>query len=66
MITVAELAKLLNADFKGDGECIITGIAPLESAAAGHVSFLDNTRYRKFLAETKASAVILASKFDLT
>lgn len=59
-ITIADLAQMLNAEFSGDGSCVITGIAPLDAAQPGHASFLDNAKYRKFLAETKASVVILS------
>ena len=39
---------------------IISGVATLQNAKAGQVSFLTNPRYRKYLATTQASAVILA------
>ncbi len=35
------------------------GVAPLQTAGAGHVSFLDNKRYAALLAATRAGAVIL-------
>jgi UDP-3-O-[3-hydroxymyristoyl] glucosamine N-acyltransferase len=59
-ITLAELAQHLNAKFEGDGACIITGIAPLDTAEAGQIAFLSNSHYRKLLAATRASAVILS------
>lgn len=57
---LAELAAILDAELKGDPNCVITGIATLSKAQAGQIAFLDNVRYRKYLADTKASAVILA------
>lgn len=62
MITILELAKSLDVEFKGDGTCIITGIAPLNTAQLGQISFLDNPKYRKYLPTTMASAVILSPK----
>ena len=64
-ITLAELARHLNAKLEGQGKengdaCVITGIAALDTAKPGQVSFLSNARYRKALATTQASAVILS------
>lgn len=58
--SLAELAKILSAEIKGDPECQITGVSTLVAAQKGHVTFLDNVRYRKYLATTQASAVILS------
>ncbi len=58
-ITLADLAARLNAEVRGDPECEITGVATLANAAPGDISFLSNPRYRKHLADTKASAVIV-------
>ena len=59
--TLAELAAILGAELQGDPSCIITSIATLRNAQTGQITFLDNVRYRKYLAGTQASAVILAS-----
>jgi len=61
--TLAQLANLLDAEYHGDADCQINGVAPLQTAQAGHLSFLENPQYLKFLPETKASVVILASDF---
>ncbi|GAB4298849.1 MAG: UDP-3-O-(3-hydroxymyristoyl)glucosamine N-acyltransferase [Thiohalomonadaceae bacterium] len=58
-ITLAELARRLGARLVGDGQCVITGVATLTGAVAGTLSFLTNSRYRKHLQATQASAVIL-------
>lgn len=58
--TLAQLAEVLSAEFHGDPNTVITGIAPLQTAMAGQISFLDNPKYRKFLATTQASVVIIA------
>lgn len=57
--TLGELAKKIDAELKGDADCVITGIAALQSAQSGHLSFLNNTKYRHYLSNTQASAVIL-------
>jgi len=60
--TLADLAKLIGAELHGDANVAITGINTLTQAQAGQITFLDNARYRKYLADTKASAVILAKE----
>ncbi len=59
--TLSELAEQLNAQLIGDAACSIVSIATLENAGVGQISFLSNTKYRKFLAETAASAVLITS-----
>ena len=60
--TLAELADLLGAELRGDGNCAIHGLATLQDAEQGQVSFLANPAYQRFLDTTRASAVILAPK----
>jgi len=59
-LTLAQLAERLGAELRGDGELAVSGIAALGEARPGDVSFLANPRYRRFLAATRASAVILS------
>ncbi|MDX1518867.1 MAG: UDP-3-O-(3-hydroxymyristoyl)glucosamine N-acyltransferase [Gammaproteobacteria bacterium] len=58
--TLGELAKQIDAELHGDPDCRINNVATLEQAGPGDISFLSNTRYRKYLKTTGASAVILA------
>lgn len=58
--TLGEIAELIGGVVQGDSTVPVRGIAPLELAKAGDISFLDNKKYRKFLASTQASAVILS------
>ena len=57
--TVSQLAQLIEATIQGDGEVQIHGLATLQSAGAGQLSFLANPTFKKYLATTEASAVIL-------
>jgi UDP-3-O-[3-hydroxymyristoyl] glucosamine N-acyltransferase len=43
----------------GDGERILYGVAPLQTATARDLSFLDNRRYADFLATSAAGAVLV-------
>jgi len=56
------LADLIGARLQGDAECLIHRIASLDSAKEGEISFLGNKQYRKFLPNTRASAVIVSAE----
>jgi len=49
----------LGATVQGDGSVVITGVAPLETATQGDLTFLGNPRYAAHLATTRAGAVIV-------
>lgn len=53
-----ELAERIGARLVGTGEAVVRGIAPIESAGRGEVTFLANPKYLRFVRETKAEAVI--------
>lgn len=59
MITLGELARRIDAELSGDASLEITGLATLESARHGQVSFLSNEKYRKQVSSSNASAIIL-------
>ncbi len=58
-LTLQEIARLLAADPEGDPQLALHGIAPIEEAAEGQLTFLANKKYTRFLATTQASAVIM-------
>lgn len=58
-ITLGHLAEFLGATLRGPQDKEITGLATLQEAGPGQVSFLANPQYRKFLANTHAAAVLL-------
>jgi UDP-3-O-[3-hydroxymyristoyl] glucosamine N-acyltransferase len=59
--TLGELASLLKVALEGDERCVIDGLASLQDAQAGKLSFLSNPVYISQLADTRASAVILSA-----
>ncbi|EKT53408.1 UDP-3-O-(3-hydroxymyristoyl)glucosamine N-acyltransferase [Providencia sneebia] len=61
-IRLADLAQQLNAQLHGDGDIVITGIAPMYSANNQQITFLSDSRYSDKLAECKAAAVVLTAK----
>ncbi len=58
-ITLGQLSQHLGAELHGDADVIIQRIANLETARAGEISFLSDSRYQQHLATTQASAVLL-------
>lgn len=57
--TAAELAALVSGTVEGDGSVKITGVAGLDQAQPGQVSFFGNQKYKKALAATRASVVLV-------
>lgn len=60
---LAELAEHVGATFQGSGDTLISGIATIQNATAEHITFLDNTKYQKYLATSNAAAVIMRPEF---
>jgi len=58
-VRLAELATAVGARLVGDGDVEIDRVSTLKDAGHGAISFLSNNRYRQYLADTKASAVIV-------
>jgi len=60
-VTLGQLAVRFGCQLVGDPDCEVSALGTLENAGPGTVSFLANPRYRKHLASTRASAVVLKS-----
>lgn len=58
MMTLGEIARLLDADLNGEPSVVISGLGTLAGATEGQISFLTNSKYRSLLKETRAAAVI--------
>jgi UDP-3-O-[3-hydroxymyristoyl] glucosamine N-acyltransferase len=61
--TIRQVAALLEGNVSGDDSLIINGLAKIEEAGAGSISFLANAKYEAFLYTTGASAVIVDKSF---
>ena len=57
--TLGQLAEALGATLQGPEALQITGLATLQEAGPGQLSFLANPQYRKFLDNSQAAAVLL-------
>ena len=60
---LGELAERLGAGLRGDPDVVVDRVAALYAAGPRDVTFLSNRRYRPYLKETRAGAVILAPRF---
>jgi len=58
---LSEIARLLQGHLEGDADIEITGLAKIEEATTGDLTFVANPKYQKFLKSTKASAVLVGS-----
>lgn len=59
VLTLSDLAALLDCRLDGDGGVEITGLAGLETAGPGQLTFFGNPKLKPLLDETRASAVIM-------
>lgn len=61
-----QVAELVGAKLsRGDPGALIEGAAPLDTAADGDLSFLDNPKYLKHLAETGATACLCQPRYSV-
>src|SRR2546422_7035487 len=56
---LAEIAQKLGCRIEGNAELEITGVAGLENAQPGQLTFLSNPKYRALVETTRASAILL-------
>lgn len=64
VFTLKDLSRRVNAELHGDGNIRIQGAAKIDSASKGEITFLANPKYKHFLKETGASAVIIDQKIE--
>ncbi len=57
--TLEELCRKVNGQLFGEGGTIIRGAAKIDSASTGEITFLANPRYKQYLSQTRASAIII-------
>jgi UDP-3-O-[3-hydroxymyristoyl] glucosamine N-acyltransferase len=57
---LAQLASLLGCELHGDGSTDITGLAGMEQAEPGQLTFLANPKYAHKVKHTRASAILVA------
>jgi UDP-3-O-[3-hydroxymyristoyl] glucosamine N-acyltransferase len=62
-MTLGELAVRFGCVLKGDPDVRISRVATIERADPESITFLANPRYKRYLAQTAAAAVVLEPKF---
>lgn len=63
-MTLHEVAQALGATLEGPGELEITGLAGIESAAPGQLTFVSNPKYARLARTTRASAILVEPAFE--
>ncbi|MBN1863361.1 MAG: UDP-3-O-(3-hydroxymyristoyl)glucosamine N-acyltransferase [Victivallales bacterium] len=64
--SLGEIADKVGGEVLGDGGCMICGIASIDEASAGQISFVGNKKYAAMVAASGASAVIVGRDFDVS
>jgi len=57
---LASIAEALGCRLEGDGELEISGVAGMEQAGPGHLTFLANPKYAPKAKHTRASAILVS------
>lgn len=65
-MTLAQLAEKVGGALDGDGQAVIHGLAPLESAGPDELAFLANSRYERHMATTRAAGVLVSQDYGGT
>ncbi len=60
---LSDLAERLGASLEGDGSAEITGVAGIEQAGPGQVTFVANKRYATLARTTRAAAILVEPSF---
>lgn len=63
-LSASEIAALTGGRLVGPGTVTVAGIAPLERAGPGDLSFLASLRYLPYFQRTSASVVLVAPDFE--
>jgi len=61
-ITLEKLARELDAELVGDGALAVSRISPLDTAGPDDLSFLSDPRMTKYVAGSKAAAIIVSDR----
>ncbi len=63
---LSQLAEILGADRTGDADPEIHGVARIEEAQIGHLTFVANPKYTAEAKKTQASAIVVSPDFPQT
>lgn len=60
LFVLSVLTEGLDVSIQGDARCTVKGVCTIQASKPGHITFLTNASYRKYLSGTTAAAVILS------
>jgi len=60
--SLAQLAEITDSEIKGDKDIRLLGVATLQDAREGEISFVSNPKYKALLKDSAASVVVLDPK----
>lgn len=60
---VQQIADLIGAEIQGDASIVVDSFASLDTARPGGITYLNEKAYARFLAGTRASAVIITREY---
>ncbi|HLB05979.1 MAG TPA: UDP-3-O-(3-hydroxymyristoyl)glucosamine N-acyltransferase [Thermodesulfobacteriota bacterium] len=63
--TLRELAELAGGEIAGNGDTVLRGVAPLEAATEGDITFIASSKHAESLRTTSASAVIVPPEIQI-
>jgi UDP-3-O-[3-hydroxymyristoyl] glucosamine N-acyltransferase len=63
--SLKDLADKVKGELVGDPDLVISSIATIQNASSGCISFLANPKYKKFLKESSASAIIVSPDLSM-
>ncbi|NIA18657.1 MAG: UDP-3-O-(3-hydroxymyristoyl)glucosamine N-acyltransferase, partial [Simkaniaceae bacterium] len=59
MVTIQELADLVEGSVVGNPQATIRGVSEIQSGLPDTITFLANPKYKQYLSDTKASAIVV-------
>lgn len=62
--TLSEIAEYLGCELIGDKGKVITGLAPIDKARQGEITFVSNLKYLQYAEKSKASAFIVQKDME--
>ncbi len=62
--SLGELADLVGGRVSGDSSTLIYGVASLDSAGSGEITFLSNPKLKALLPESQAAAIVVVAALD--
>lgn len=65
-LSLTEIAELVQGELEGAGTINIHGVAKIEDAGMGEITFISNPKYAKHIETTMASAVLVSKDFPGT